>query len=127
MIPILKDIINKADEVLQGRSDHVADLRFGHDSCLGPLTVLMGINGADIDPEDPYEVKNCYQSWETCKASNLQLIFYRGKKGADDILVKCLLNGEEAVLPVDTDIAPYYKWTDFRSFYLKRTRVDAAQ
>ena len=118
MIPILEDIIKKADAVIEGRSDHISDLRFGHDTCLGPLTVLMGINGADLDPEDPYEVKNCYQSWETCKASNIQLVFYRGKKGSDDILVKCLLNGIEAKLPISTDHFPYYKWSDLRQFYL---------
>lgn len=120
MIPILEDIIRKTDAVLDGSSDRIADLRFGHDNCLGPLTILMGINGADLDPEDPYEVKNCYQNWETCKASNLQLIFYRGKKGNDDILVKCLLNGEEAHLPVPTTNYPYYKWADFRKFYTDR-------
>ena len=119
MIPILKDILKKASAVIDGTSDRVADLRFGHDTCIGPLTVLMGINGADLDPEDPYEVKNCYQSWETCKASNIQLIFYRGKK-ADDILVKCLMNGEEATLPVPTTNYPYYKWSDFLKFYTDR-------
>ena len=120
MIPILQDIIKKADAVLNGTSDHVADLRFGHDNCLGPLTILMGINGADRDPEDPYEVKNCYQNWETCMASNMQLVFYRSKKHAGDVLVKCLLNGEEATLPVPTDSYPYYKWSDFRQFYTNR-------
>lgn len=119
MIPILKDILKKASAVIDGTSDRVADLRFGHDTCIGPLTVLMGINGADLDPEDPYEVKNCYQSWETCKASNIQLIFYRRKK-ADDILVKCLMNGEEATLPVPTTNYPYYKWSDFLKFYTDR-------
>lgn len=118
-IPILEDIIKKADAVLNGSSDHIADLRFGHDTYLGPMTVLMGINGADRDPEDPYEVKNCYQNWETCKASNMQLIFYRSKKSAD-ILVKCLLNGCEASLPVPTTQYPYYKWSDFRDFYTAR-------
>ena len=120
MIPILRDIIKKADAKLNGSSDLIADLRFGHDTCLGPLTVLMGINGADIDPIDPNEVKNCYQNWETGKASNLQLIFYRGKKGSDDILVKALLNGIEATLPLPSQLAPYYKWSDFRKFYLNR-------
>ena len=120
MIPILEDIIRKTNAVLDGSSDRIADLRFGHDNCLGPLTILMGINGADLDPEDPYEVKNCYQSWETCKASNIQLVFYRGKKGPDDILVKLLLNGEEASLPVPTTNYPYYKWSDFRQFYTNR-------
>ena len=120
MIPILQDIIAKADAAIDGSGGKVADLRFGHDSCIGPLTVLMGINGADRDPEDPYEVKNCYQNWETCKASNIQLIFYRGRKATDDILVKCLLNGSEATLPIATDSFPYYRWQDVRDFYTAR-------
>ena len=121
-IPILEDIISKAEAVINGKSDHLADLRFGHDTYIGPLTVLMGINGADRDPEDPYEVKNCYQNWETCKACNIQLIFYRSKK-SDDILLKCLLNGCEASLPVPTSQYPYYKWTNFRDFYTKRCKI----
>ncbi|MBQ8096171.1 MAG: hypothetical protein IJ243_03690 [Prevotella sp.] len=120
MIPILQDIIRKADAVLDGSSDHVADLRFGHDNCLGPLTILMGINGADRDPEDPYEVKNCYQNWETSMACNMQLVFYRSKKQPGDILLKCLLNGQEATLPLPTDRFPYYRWSDFRQFYTAR-------
>ena len=118
MIPILEDIINKADAVINGQSDHIADLRFGHDTCLGPLTVLMGLNGADKDPEDPFEVKNCYQNWQTGKASNLQIVFYRDKHG--DVLLKCLLNGREASLPVPTTQYPYYRWADFRDFYTAR-------
>ena len=118
MIPILEDIIHKADAVINGQSDRIADLRFGHDTCLGPLTVLMGLNGADKDPEDPFEVKNCYQNWETCKASNLQIVFYRDKHG--DVLLKCLLNGREASLPVPTTQYPYYRWADFRDFYTAR-------
>ncbi len=119
VIPILRDIISKADAAIEGSSDHIADLRFGHDSYIGPLTVQLGINGADKDPEDPYEVKNCYQNWQTCKACNIQLVFYRSKRQGD-ILVKCLLNGCEAALPVQTEQYPYYKWSDFRDFYTKR-------
>jgi hypothetical protein len=117
MIPILRDIITKAEAVISGQTQRLADLRFGHDTCLGPLTVLMGINGADRDPEDPYEVKNCYQNWQTGKASNLQLIFYRGKKPGQDLLLKCLLNGHEATLPLPSDLYPYYRWNDFKQFY----------
>ena len=120
MIPILRDIIKKADAVMDGSSDHISDLRFGHDTCIGPLTILMGINGADLDPEDPYEIKNCYQNWQTGKACNIQLIFYHKKKGNDDVLVKCLLNGHEATLPVATNQFPYYKWSDLRQLYLTR-------
>ncbi|MBQ7426231.1 MAG: DUF5110 domain-containing protein [Prevotella sp.] len=52
-------------------------------------------------------------------ASNIQLVFYRGDN-AEDILVKPLLNGEEATLPVPTTQAPYYKWSDFYDFYTAR-------
>ena len=120
MIPILRDIIKKADNVLSGQTKRLADLRFGHDTCLGPLTVLMGINGADIDPEDPYEVQNCSQPWETGKASKLQLIFYPSKQACDPILIKCLLNGIESTLPLPSDLFPYYRWDDFKKFYTER-------
>ena len=122
-IPILKDILKKAEAVISGQSDRIADLRFGHDTNLGPLTVLMGLNGADRDPEDPNEVKDVYQNWQTGKASNMQLVFYRGKKGAEDVLVKCLLNGVEARLPMATDTFPYYTWTAFRDFYSERCKA----
>ena len=120
MIPILEDIIRKADAAINGSGGRVADLRFGHDSCIGPLTVLMGINGADRDPEYPYDGKDCYQNWETCKASNIQLVFYRGRKASDPILVKCMMNGFEASLPIATDMFPYYRWDDLRDFYTAR-------
>ena len=54
------------------------------------------------------------------KAANIQLVFYRGRKGPDDILVKCLLNGYESTLPIPTDNFPYYRWSDLRDFYAKR-------
>lgn len=119
-IPILKDVVSKADAVLDGSSDRLADLRFGHDSYIGPLTVLMGLDGADLDPEDPYAVKDVYQDWKTCKASNIQLVFYRGRHASDPVLVKCLLNGYEVTLPVPTDTFPYYRWSDLRAHYLAR-------
>ena len=124
-IPILKDFLKKADAVLDGTSDRIADFRFGHDSYIGPLTVLMGLDGADLDPEDPYEVKNVYQNWKTCKASTIHLVFYRGRRATDDILVKCLLNGYEVTLPVKTDTFPYYKWSDLRACW--QAKVDSVQ
>ena len=124
-IPILRDIIIKADAVLDGTCDRLADLRFGHDSYIGPLTVLMGLDGADLDPEDPYAVKDVYQDWKTCKASNIQLVFYRGRNASDDILVKCLLNGFEVTLPVPTDTFPYYPWSSLRAHY--QSRIDSVE
>ena len=56
-------------------------------------------------------------------ACNIQIVFYRPKKGkAGDILVKALLNEREARMPVATDMYPYYKWSDLRSYYLDKLR-----
>lgn len=118
-LPILQDILHQASEVIEGRSSDVASLRFGHDTYLGPLTVLMGINGANLDPEDPKDVKYCYQNYETCKAGNIQLIFYRPTTGEGEVLIKCLLNGSEATLPLPSEGYPYYKWSDFKAYYEK--------
>lgn len=120
MIPVLEDIIAKANAAIEGTSGRIGDFRFGHDSCIGPLTVLLGINGADRDSEDPSEVKNIYQNWQTCMACNILLVFYRSRKSPDDILVKCILNETEATLPVETDAFPYYRWSDVREYYLTK-------
>ena len=39
---------------------------------------------------------------------------------ADPVLVKCMLNGFEASLPIATDMFPYYRWNDLRDFYTAR-------
>ena len=41
------------------------------------------------------------------------------KVKGQDILVKCLLNGHEASLPLPSDTYPYYKWEDFKTYYQK--------
>jgi hypothetical protein len=52
---------------------------------------------------------------------NVQLVFYRPKKGkAGDILVKALLNEREVTMPVETTQYPYYKWSDLRAYYLEK-------
>ena len=57
----------------------------------------------------------------------MQLVFYRSKKQPNDILVKCLLNGKEATLPLPADNYPYYKWSDFRQFYMARCNSVSGQ
>ena len=52
--------------------------------------------------------------------SNIQLIFYKPKKGNGDILMKALLNENEVTLPLTPVTGPYYRWTDFRDYYTKK-------
>ena len=53
-------------------------------------------------------------------ACNLQIVFYRNNPDDPDVLVKILLNEEEATLPLKSDITPYYHWKDVRTFFLQR-------
>lgn len=116
VVPLLEDILEKAEDVIEGRSGDIASLRFGHDSYLGPLTVLLGLDGADKVPADPADFEKVYQSYRTGMAGNIQLVFYRSNKNSE-ILVKALLCGEEATLPLPSDMYPYYKWSDFKSYF----------
>ena len=116
MKPIVADILEQAKLVVDGKSDDIASLRFGHDTNLGPLTILMGINMPKEGVTDPNELKYYFQNYQIGKAANLQFIFYKSKKNPE-VLVKCLQNGYEVQLPLDTDNYPYYKWTDFYNYY----------
>ena len=51
---------------------------------------------------------------------NIQLVFYRPLSGEGDILLKVLLNENEACLPLTPVDGPYYKWSDFRTYFLKK-------
>ena len=116
MKPIVADILEQAKLVIDGECNDIASLRFGHDTNLGPLNILMGINMPKEGVSDPNQLKYYFQDFQIGKAANLQFIFYKSKKNPE-ILVKCLQNGVEASLPLDTDNYPYYKWTDFYEYY----------
>ena len=58
-------------------------------------------------------------------ASNLQFVFYRSDPADTDVIFKLLLNEQETRLPLPTDNAPYYRWSDFRDYYLRK--LDAYQ
>jgi hypothetical protein len=101
-----------------------ADLRFGHDSALLPLAGLIGIEGVSRRYKVGEAWKNGYYLWENiCMCSNLQMVFYRNKKG--EILVKmlynekersiaqCFIPGVEIPQPVT---GPYYRWQDLRAY-----------
>ena len=116
-VPILEDILDRAEEAISGESSSIADLRFGHDSYLGPLNILLGLDGSLTVPSDPDDFKYVYQNYNTCMAGNIQIVFYRSRKAGDDILLKVLLCGREVTLPLPGDRHPYYRWSDFKEFY----------
>lgn len=117
---LLTSFINDADQAIALRRNS-ASLRFGHESVVLPLVCLMGINGADYQTDDLLNLDRNWQSYKIFPmACNVQMIFYRSDRNPDDILVKVLLNEAEATLPVATDCAPYYRWTDVRAYFMDK-------
>lgn len=118
---LLRQIIKEADSIINS-SRHGASLRFGHETVLLPLVCLMGINGYDLQTDNlqELEAKGWWASLVYPMAGNLQIIFYRKNAEDRNPLIKVLLNEKEAVLPLPSDLAPYYRWSDFRNFYLQR-------
>ena len=111
--PLVDDIIKRADEVVEGRSDRVADLRFGHDWPLCALLCYLGLEGVS----ERLSIEEAEQRWSSPRyipfAGNLQMIFYRNRKG--DVLVKFLMNEKETAIPSLTPVqGPYYRWKDVK-------------
>ena len=78
----------------------------------------MGINGADFSTDDLEEVADNWCCTDFIPmAGNIQLVYYR-KAGSDDVLVKVLMNEREATLPIATDIAPFYHWSEVRAYFM---------
>ncbi len=115
---LLKNIIETADTVTQTQ----ATLRFGHEVCVMPLACLLELDDCGAKIED---LDNLEATWRNYKifpmGCNIQLVFYRPKKGkTGDILVKALLNEREARLPIQTSQYPYYNWKELRQYYLNK-------
>ena len=87
-----------------------------------PLTCLLGLNGYDLEETNLEKLEG--KGWLAYKvfpmAANLQFIFYRKNFDDQDILVKVLLNENEATLPIKSKTAPYYKWSEVRQYYLNK-------
>lgn len=118
---LLKQLIADADSCIK-LPDPGAQLRFGHETVLLPLVCLIGVNGFDYSTDnlDELESHGWWCSSVFPMASNLQVIFYRSNPKDKDVLVKVLLNEVEATLPIPTDCAPYYHWSDFRQYCLNK-------
>ena len=118
---LLKKMIADADSCIK-LPDPGAQLRFGHETVLLPLVCLIGVNGFDFSTDNLNELEG--HGWWCSSvfpmASNLQFIFYRSNPKDKDVLVKVLLNEVEATLPISTDCAPYYHWSDFRQYCLNK-------
>ena len=115
---VVDSIISSADRVIREGTPTMT-LRFSHDSSVLPLAYVLGLKeamGATADLSTLYKRTSIDKIIPM--AANIQMVFYR-KEGADDILVKFLLNENETTLPaLKSKTAPYYQWNDVRQYLI---------
>ena len=129
---LLKNIIETADTIVPLNSQlstlnsktPQATLRFGHEVCVMPLACLLELGQCGAQVENLDTLDHVWRNYRIFPmACNVQLIFYRPKKGkTGDILVKALLNERETTLPAEPVSGPYYRWQDVRQYYLDKIR-----
>lgn len=120
---LLRNIIESADTAML--SPRVsANLRFGHETMLSPLSVLMEINNSGYETSDLTTLADHWKAYEIFPmGSNIQIVFYRPEAHdytLEDVLVKVLLNEAEATLPLPPVTGRYYRWKDLRAYYLDK-------
>lgn len=115
--PLIKDIVEKAEEALSENSTLAADFRFGHDTGLLPLVATIGIDGMH-EKWSAYDAHNHWSSSEFIPmASSLQMVFYKNKKG--EVRVKLLYNEKETSIPaLKPESGPYYTWSSLKEYLL---------
>lgn len=118
---LLRRLISDADSCIR-QENPCAQLRFGHDEVILSLACLMDINHWAL-ATSKLEVlgKKGWCNYHIAPmAANIQLVFYRSNPDDNDVWVKVLYNEDEATLPLPDSHAPYYRWSDFRTYYLEK-------
>ena len=117
----LRNMIHMGDSVLK-RYNPLMHLRYTHASVIMSLACLLDLDGyglhtANLDSLEDY-------GWVNYRIAplggSIEMIHYRTDRDDPDVLVKVLLNGHEARLPIKTDCAPYYHWQDVKTYYLRK-------
>ena len=121
---LLKNIIETADTIVPRTSTTPqATLRFGHEVCVMPLACLLELGQCGAQVENLDTLDRVWRNYRIFPmACNIQLVFYRPKKGNGDILVKALLNEREMTLPAKPVSGPYYRWEDLRQYYSEKIK-----
>lgn len=120
--PLLQNMVESAQAVLQGRDPARAHLRFGHDTHLIRLLALMQVEGCHTAESDIERFDLAWQDFRVAPmAANVQLVFFRNASG--HVLVKLLLNEVEARLPLPPVQGTYYEWTALHNFFRQQLEL----
>ena len=115
-IPLVEEIVEAADRVVEGRRPVAANLRFAHAETLMPLLSLLQINGGHYLTHYFDQVKDNWKDYAIVPmAANLQFIFFKTEKG--NIYVRTDLN-EQPIPLIPGNPAIYLPWNEVRDYLL---------
>ena len=117
----LRNMMHMGDSVLK-RYSPLMHLRYTNEQVIMSMACLMELNGCGLhtDNLDSLEAYGWANYRIAPLGGSIIMIHYRANHDDPDVLVKVLLNGEEARLPIKTDCAPYYHWKDVKRYYLRK-------
>ena len=109
-------IIAEADSIISiGRPG--ASLRYASETTVAPLACLLALNRFGQQLELGQLDRKGWRSYRLAPmAANIQFVFYRTGTNSTDIVFKVLLNEDEVTLPLKSNMAPYYRWKDFKEY-----------
>ena len=118
---LLRNMMHMGDSVMK-RYNPLMHLRYTHANVVMSLACLMDLDGYGLhtDNLDSLEAYGWANYRIAPLGGSIEMIHYRSERGDPDVLVKVLLNGHEARLPIETDCAPYYHWNDVKRYYLRK-------
>ena len=118
---VLRNMIHMGDSVMK-RINPIAHIRYTNERVVLSLACLMELNECGLESESLDSLEHL--GWVDYKIAplggSIVMIHYRRERHDPDVLVKVLLNGREARLPIKTDCAPYYHWNDVKRYYLRK-------
>ena len=118
---LLRNMMHMGDSVMK-RYNPLIHLRYTHANVVMSLACLMDLDGYGLHTEnlDSLEAYGWANYSIAPLGGSIEMIHYRSERGDPDVLVKVLLNGHEARLPIESDCAPYYHWNDVKRYYLRK-------
>lgn len=118
---VLRNMIHMGDSVLK-RYNPLMHLRYTNSQVVMSLACLMDLDGYGLHTDNLDSLE--HYGWVNYRIAplggSIEMIHYRSDRNDPDVLVKVLLNGKEAKLPIETDCAPYYHWQDVKTYYLRK-------
>ena len=117
----LWNLIHQGDSIM--KLDYpVVHLRYTHENVVMSLVCLLELDGYGVQTSclDSLEAYGWADYRISPLGGSMIMVHYRTDKNDPDPLVRVLLNGREAQLPIASDCAPYYHWQDVKRYYLRK-------